>query len=321
MRSEGYCSCRVCVCVCLLSHISLLERLFVLKTLSRTQRETKVKQFVGFSLKPLRCRDPALPPLYGHAYSRPFFSCTRMRISRVYTRMIHRRGFSTLVLFIGSVCVCLSVCLLSHISPMERLFVLKTLSRTQRATKVKKFVGFSLKPLRCRDPALPPLYGHAYSRPFFSCTRMRISRVYTRMIHRRGFSTLVLFILFLVFRDLAIAAGAGFFSLSRSETTSLCSCWASSSDSELLLLWSFVGVYIPEPQLYELGALVPVLELAAIFTPARDVTPFIPSILPIIPALCPSSRAPYYSHFYASIFGASLELGQWVYMYALTCMY
>ena len=86
------------------------------------------------------------------------------------------------------------MCLLSHISPMERLFVLKTLSRTQRATKVKTFVGFSLKPLRCRDPALPPLYGHAYSRPFFSCTRMRISRVYTRMIHRRGFSTLVLFI-------------------------------------------------------------------------------------------------------------------------------
>ena len=94
--------------------------------------------------------------------------------------------------------VCVSVCLLSHISPMECLFVLKTLSRTQRATKVKKFVGFSLKPLRCRDPAPPPLYGHAYSRPFlhayFTCTRMRISRVYTRMIHRRGFSTLVLFI-------------------------------------------------------------------------------------------------------------------------------
>ena len=60
-----------------------------------------------------------------------------------------------------------SVCLLSHISPMERLFALKTLSRTQRATKVKMVVGFSLKPMRCRDPALPPLYGHAYSRPFF----------------------------------------------------------------------------------------------------------------------------------------------------------
>ena len=47
-----------------------------------------------------------------------------------------------------SVCVC--VCLLSQISPLERLFVLKILSRTQRATEVKKFVGFSLKPLRSR---------------------------------------------------------------------------------------------------------------------------------------------------------------------------
>ena len=35
--------------------------------------------------------------------------------------------------------VCLSVCL-SHISPLERLFVLKTLSRTQQATKVKGFL-------------------------------------------------------------------------------------------------------------------------------------------------------------------------------------
>ena len=47
-----------------------------------------------------------------------------------------------------SVCVC--VCLLSHISPTERLFVLKTLSHTQRATKVKKFVGICLKRLRSR---------------------------------------------------------------------------------------------------------------------------------------------------------------------------
>ena len=80
---------------------------------------------------------------------------------------------------------------------MERLFVLKTLSRTQRATKVKKFVGFSLKPLRCRDPALPPLYGHAWS-AIFQCVFLvyahAYSRVYTRMIHRRGFSTLVLLI-------------------------------------------------------------------------------------------------------------------------------
>ena len=51
------------------------------------------------------------------------------------------------------VSVCVSVCLLSHISPLELLFVLKILSRTQRATEVKKFVGFSLKPLHCGDPA------------------------------------------------------------------------------------------------------------------------------------------------------------------------
>ena len=80
-----------------------------------------------------------------------------------------RRACAARVTVVGS------VCLLSHISPMERLFVLKTLSRTQRATKVKIFVGFSLKPLRCRDPALPPLCGRAYSRPFFLLkARMRI---------------------------------------------------------------------------------------------------------------------------------------------------
>ena len=174
MRSEGYprraCAARVtvvvmsvCLSVCL--SVTPLERLFVLKTLSHTQRATKVKKFVGFSLKPLRCRDPALPPLYGHAYSRPFFSCTRMRISRVYTRMIHRRGFSTLVLFINPRRACaarvtvvvMSVCL--SVTPLERLFVLKTLSRTQRATKVKTIVGVSLKMLRCKARAVPALYG------------------------------------------------------------------------------------------------------------------------------------------------------------------
>ena len=56
MRSEGYSSCSVCVSVCLLSHISPTERLFILKTLSRTQRATKVKKFVGICLKRLRSR-------------------------------------------------------------------------------------------------------------------------------------------------------------------------------------------------------------------------------------------------------------------------
>ena len=56
-----------------------------------------------------------------------------------------------------------SVCLLSHISPLEHLFVLKILSHTQQSTEVKKFVGFSLKPLHCRDPALPPLKAYIRS--------------------------------------------------------------------------------------------------------------------------------------------------------------
>ena len=64
------------------------------------------------------------------------------------------------------VSVCLSVCLLSHILPKERLFTLKTLSRTQRATKVKNIVGFSLKPFRCRDTALAALYRYPCSRTF-----------------------------------------------------------------------------------------------------------------------------------------------------------
>ena len=61
-----------------------------------------------------------------------------------------------------------SVCPLVANSLQERLFVFKPLSHTLRATKVKKFVGFSLKPLRCRDTALARCtatraVGHFYS--------------------------------------------------------------------------------------------------------------------------------------------------------------
>ena len=81
-----------------------------------------------------------------------------------------RRACAARVTVVGlSVCVC--VCPLSDISPLERLFVLKSISRTQRATKVKNFVGFSLKPLRCRDPALPTLYSYMRSAIFFPCGR------------------------------------------------------------------------------------------------------------------------------------------------------
>ena len=55
MRSEGYCSW-VCLCVCVCVSVSPTERLFVLKTLSRTQRATKVKTFVGVCLKRLHPR-------------------------------------------------------------------------------------------------------------------------------------------------------------------------------------------------------------------------------------------------------------------------
>ena len=63
------------------------------------------------------------------------------------------------------VTVVVRVCPLINISPLERLFDLKTIPSTQQAANVKTFVGFCLKPLRCRDPALP-LYGHTCSRPF-----------------------------------------------------------------------------------------------------------------------------------------------------------
>ena len=56
--------------------------------------------------------------------------------------------------------LCLSVvCLLSHISPLERLFILKILSRTRRTTEVKKFAP---KLLCCCDPVFPPIHtvGH-----------------------------------------------------------------------------------------------------------------------------------------------------------------
>ena len=71
MRSEGYGSRRVClsvcVCVCQLSHISPLEHLFVLKTLSPTQHATKVKKYVAFSVKLRRSRATALSTLYRYS--------------------------------------------------------------------------------------------------------------------------------------------------------------------------------------------------------------------------------------------------------------
>ena len=74
--------------------------------------------------------------LYHHFY----LNSNTPTLLQLYLTLVNpRRACAARVTVLGS--VCLSVCLLSHISPMERLFVLKTLSRTQRATKVKKIYG------------------------------------------------------------------------------------------------------------------------------------------------------------------------------------
>ena len=59
-----------------------------------------------------------------------------------------RRACAAKVTVVGS--VCLSVRLLSQISPLERLFVLKIQSHTPWATEVKIFVGFLVKPLHSK---------------------------------------------------------------------------------------------------------------------------------------------------------------------------
>ena len=86
--------------------------------------------------------------------------------------------------------VVVRVCPAFEISPQERLLFLKILSYTQRATEVKKIVGFSLKRLRCGDPALPPLNGHMVGH-FLQKARMRIIVIEGHEYPRRGFCTSV----------------------------------------------------------------------------------------------------------------------------------
>ena len=62
---------------------------------------------------------------------------------------MHRR-----VTVVVPVCVCLSI--KSHLTSGVSVCP-KILSHTQRVMEIEKFVGFSLKPLCCGDPALPPL--------------------------------------------------------------------------------------------------------------------------------------------------------------------
>ena len=92
MRSEGY-SSWVGVSVCLLSHISPTERLFVLKTLSHTQRATKVKKFVGIYLKLLRSR---VIPRNMSEKANMLIRLTRCQLSPLDTQR-SARGYPTIV--------------------------------------------------------------------------------------------------------------------------------------------------------------------------------------------------------------------------------
>ena len=92
-----------------------------------------------------------------------------------------RRACAVRVTVVGSVCLC--VCPLLNISPLERLFVSQSVPHTQRAAKVRNFVWFSLKMLRCRARTLLSLYGYALVGHFYSVTtrvcitmRMRSTR-------------------------------------------------------------------------------------------------------------------------------------------------
>ena len=64
MRSEGYCSW---VCVSVMSHLTYGASVRPENAVTYSAGN-EGQTFVGFSLKPLRCRDPALPPLCGRAY-------------------------------------------------------------------------------------------------------------------------------------------------------------------------------------------------------------------------------------------------------------
>ena len=71
-----------------------------------------------------------------------------------------------------AVSICLCVCLLSHISPLGLLFVVKTLPCTQWATKVKTFETVPLQRLNT-----PSHDGHTLGQPFF------LQRTHMRIVH------------------------------------------------------------------------------------------------------------------------------------------
>ena len=150
MRSEGYCSW-VCLCVCLLSHISPMERLCVLKTLSRTQRATKVKKFCGVFSETAPLQRSSTPSVVRPCVQSAIFPCVFLVYAHAY--------FS---------------CIYAHDTPPSTSF-------SYNYSSCVSVWHASLYRMRICTACVFLMYAHAF--------------LVTRMIHRRGFSTLVLFII------------------------------------------------------------------------------------------------------------------------------
>ena len=103
MHSEGYCSWVVCLSVCVyVSQHHMSEHLFIFKTLSHTQRATKIKIFVGFSLKPHRCRDPALPAWHGYLQS-AIFTLQKMHMRIIRPHVVRSCLLDLLLVWLATV--------------------------------------------------------------------------------------------------------------------------------------------------------------------------------------------------------------------------
>ena len=136
MRSEGYCSW-VCLSVCLLSHISPTECLFVLKMLSRTQRATKVKKFVEICLKRLRSR--VMPRNMSKKANMLIIPTYRCQLSPLDTQR-RARGYPTIV---NNIQPCPKLCLLM---PLARVGA-RTDSTTSYSYKTRGVANFHARAL------------------------------------------------------------------------------------------------------------------------------------------------------------------------------
>ena len=136
---------------------------YVIVHLKRT--EASPLAIFKFSTK---CRKPSVLPGTLTKGFCPIQKAKSECISWIVCKSWARCACVARVMVVGFVCV-----FKSHISPLERLFDLISMSCTQWATKIKIFVGVSLKLLRCGDPDRRPFfthgrytYEHAHTSPY-----------------------------------------------------------------------------------------------------------------------------------------------------------